>query len=154
MWKVFIWHILLNFSYRYNHCLENNHNHHCRNQLPCRTDVAVPKSTLHACQTNVKWCDSGFNSPAPSMTQFWSLGKGATLDLRSMDGSTCALWLKNLRQVVQMTCVSGGRSVRRRSSSFKMWSFQEIHSTQSRHHQSNVSMFLDSCRVGDHVSAP
>ena len=46
---------------------------------------------------------------------FQSLGKGATLDLStrlwSMDGSARATWLKNLRRVVRMTCVSGGWSV-------------------------------------------
>jgi len=52
---------------------------------------------------------------------FQSLGKGATQALRyrlwSIDASARAMWPKNLRRVVQMTCVSGGWSVRRQTSS-------------------------------------
>jgi len=38
------------------------------------------------------------------------------LDCGPQNGSACAVWPKNLRRVVRMTCVSGGWSVCRRSS--------------------------------------
>jgi len=62
--------------------------------------------------------------------QFQTLGKGATLDLSarlwSMDGLARAMWLKNLRHVVQMTCMSGGWSVHLRNSLFGMCSLQGL----------------------------
>jgi len=53
-----------------------------------------------------------------------------------------------------MMSVSGGWSVRRRTSSLEMRSLQDIPSIRRRHQWSKASRFLASCLVGDHVSAP
>ena len=53
-----------------------------------------------------------------------------------------------------MMCVSGGWSVRRRSSLLEMRAVQEMRNIHRRHHWPNASRFLVSCRVRDHVFAP
>ena len=44
-------------------------------------------------------------------------------------------------------------SVRRRTSSLEMRTYQRIHSMRRRHHRSNACRFLMSCRVRDKISA-
>jgi len=46
--------------------------------------------------------------------------------------------------------VSGGWSVRRRTSSLEMRARQGIRSMRRRHHWSNASRFLASCRIYTH----
>jgi len=77
----------------------------------------------------------------------WTLGLGG-----SMDRSAYAMWQRNLRRAVRMMCVSGCWSVCLWTFSFAMRTLQKIHSVRCRHHWSNLSIFLDSCWMGDHVS--
>jgi len=146
------------------------HHHHPR--VACPMDVAIIMSIqclsilcsmIGSCQTNAERSDIRFICP---LSQVWwghsdlrfpSLSKGHTepsTRLWSVDGSSRAVWSNNLRRVVQMMYVSGGWSVHLRSSFFEMWSLQEICSMRCRHHWSNASMSLDSCRVGDCVLDP
>ena len=117
--------------------------------------------TIAGCQTNVARSDSEVWSQVWSGQpdwQFHSLGKRATHAVRaplwSVDGSARAMWMKNLRRVVPMMCVSGCCLVHRRTSSLEMWALQEMRNISRRHHWSNASRILASCRVGDRASAP
>ena len=65
--------------------------------------------------------------------------------LWSTDGWAHAMWLKNLRRVVRMTCV--------RCEWWLVQALHEMHNMHHRHHWSNASRLLASCWVGDHVSA-
>jgi len=70
--------------------------------------------------------------------RFHSLGKGATHAVRarlwSIHGSARAMWPKNLRRVVRVTCVSGGWSLRRRTSSLEMRALQEMSNNTPQTH--------------------
>jgi len=145
------------------------HHHHHHHVACPEADIAVPTSLLHACRFCARWSAvarpmlRGARSDSTVRSQVWrgrparrfqSLGKGATLALRtrlwSMDGSARAIWPKYLRRVVWMVSVSGGWSVRWRTSSLEMRFLQDIPSIRCRHHWSKASRLLTSCRVGDH----
>ena len=117
-----------------------NHHHHHHHRVACPLlDAAVPSSVLHAWWFYAQWQAvarpilSDARSDSMVQSQVWcgqpdwwfqSLCKGATQALRarlqSTDGSAHAMWLKNLRQVVRMMCVSDGWSVRPQTSSLEI----------------------------------
>ena len=109
--------------------------------------LTILHSTIGSYQTNAEWCWIGFTIQSQGWCglpdrRFHSLGKGATQVLKarlwSIDGSARVMWPKNLRQVVLMMCVSGGWSVRRRTSSLQLSALQEMHTIRHRHHWSVV----------------
>ena len=83
--------------------------------------------------------------------RFQSPGKGATQAVRallwSVDGSARAMWPKNLRRVARMMWLI----IRQWTSSLEMRAIQEMRNIRRT---ANASLFLTSCRKGDHVSAP
>jgi len=135
-------------------------------------DNAIPTSVLHACWFGAQWQAvarlmlNGARSASMVHSQVWhgrpdrqfqTLGKGATLAWRvwlwSMEGLAWVMWQRTSDEWYgRCLWVVAGRCIGRPL--LEMRAFQEIHSRWWRHHWSNASRFLTSCRAGDHVLAP
>ena len=124
----------------------------------CSPGLMILRLMIGSCPTNAGWCYIRFNGPEPGVTWFpdpWRrchTGPGCSTVVCRWIGTCSAT--EELKAGGWCVCVSGGWSVRRRTSSFVMQGLQEMYNVCCRHHWSNASRFLASCQVGDHVSAP